>query len=177
MNRKTGITFAAAAMLAAALPLTTFAGNATVESVTTESKIDVEARYAGSETTETVYKVDVEWGAMQFTYNASGSRVWNPNTHEYTVSGGEATWTGSDNTLTVTNHSNAAVTVDFDFSPAAAYQDLRGSFSKQSMELATAVGTDITAAPTDVTEFTLSGVLADTVSSFTTIGQITVTVK
>lgn len=177
MNRKTGITFMAAAMLAAALPMTTLAANTSVDKVNAASTIDVQAKYVGSETTETVYKVDVEWGAMQFTYNASGSKIWNPNTHEYTVNKGGATWTGSDNKLTVTNHSNAEVTVDFAFAPAAEYAGLGGTFGMQTMKLESAENTLVAEAPKGETEFMLNGTLSDTVSQFTTIGEITVTVK
>ncbi len=177
MNRKTGITFMAAAMLAMALPMTTLADNTSVDKVNAASTIDVQAKYVGSETTETVYKVDVEWGAMQFTYNASGSKTWNPGTHEYTVNEGEATWTGSDNKLAVKNHSNAEVTVDFAFAPVAGYEGLGGSFSVPTMKLATAENTAVAEAPKGETEFMLNGTLSDKVSQFTTIGEITVTVK
>lgn len=72
--------------------------------------VGVTARYAASASTETVYSVDITWGNMIFTYSESGVRTWNPENHTYTAnkSGG---WDKTTADITVTNHSNADVTV------------------------------------------------------------------
>ncbi len=77
--------------------------------------IDVTGTYAG-DPSET-YSVDVKWGAMKFTYNANGKTQWNPASHEYDLAdGGEAAkWEYEGNTVTVTNHPNKAVNVNFSF--------------------------------------------------------------
>ena len=58
-----------------------------------------------------VVSVDINWGAMEFTYNKG---TWDPVNHEYVNSTGEA-WTAEGNTITVTNHSNVDVTASFEF--------------------------------------------------------------
>ena len=34
---------------------------------------------------QTVYSVDLTWEDMTFTYNESGARTWDPDTHTYTA--------------------------------------------------------------------------------------------
>lgn len=68
---------------------------------------------------EDTYKVDIGWGAMKFQFDA-GVGTWDPETHTYT-SGTAAGWTtdgyvdGTNNKVTVTNHSNNAVTAGFTY--------------------------------------------------------------
>lgn len=62
----------------------------------------------------TVYHVAINWGTLQFTYNDG---AWDPHTHTYAT----GTWTdGGEANITVTNHSNAAVTVAAKFQTANA---------------------------------------------------------
>lgn len=74
-----------------------------------------------------VYNVTVAWESMDFTYKKAAAGTWNPDTHTY--SGGnaagwvpngnqliaetnaEGNYTAVSSAITVTNHSNAAVTV------------------------------------------------------------------
>lgn len=56
-----------------------------------------------------VYKVDVTWTELTFTYT---SPAWNANTHVY--EGGS--WDKDSGTITVTNHSNWSITHDAKFS-------------------------------------------------------------
>ena len=63
----------------------------------------------------TVYKVDVKWGSMDFTYQGADTvRHWNPETHEYQEAlEGTGKWlffNEGDNAITVTNYSNKAIT-------------------------------------------------------------------
>lgn len=62
----------------------------------------------------TVYSVDVAWEGFAFSYNA-GDKEWKPADHSYETTG--AGWVNSDATVTVTNHSNAAVAVNVTYAP------------------------------------------------------------
>ena len=68
-----------------------------------------------------VYKVDISWGAMKFEFNNQSGK-WNTTTHEYDDTGETtAKWTeegfinGTNNQITVVNHSNAAVNATFNY--------------------------------------------------------------
>lgn len=124
----------------------------------------------------TVYSVDIAWGDMEFTYTAAAG-VWDPATHTITGADG-GTWKVNNeggNKITVTNHSNTAVTATINYAAASGYDSIIGSFDKTSLDLATAVGTEVSNAPKDSTELTLSGPLASSTPASTTIGTITVT--
>lgn len=57
----------------------------------------------------TVYSVDIAWDSdLSFEYTAGQQGAWNPDSHAYgdTVGAG---WTDATATVTVTNHSNAAI--------------------------------------------------------------------
>lgn len=65
----------------------------------------------------TVYSVDVVWEGLEFSYDA-GAKSWNAANHSYTTTK-NADWVNSDATVTVTNHSNAAVAVNVTYAPVA----------------------------------------------------------
>lgn len=73
---------------------------------------DVRGMYVDSSSTR-VYKVDVEWGAMKFVFNKH--QKWNPDTHSYndeiSILLDESAYEDGNNTIVVTNHSNADVRV------------------------------------------------------------------
>lgn len=142
---------------------------------TGDQDIDVEAKYQDNTTTATVYSVDVSWGAMQFTYTESGAMTWNPADHTYTDST-TAGWTANGNTVTVTNHSNADVTASFAFNALAAYDTVTGSFDIASETLDAGVVGGYDDADKVVATLTLAGALAETVTDFTKVGTITVTI-
>ena len=123
-----------------------------------------------------VYSVDIVWGDMAFTYTEEAG-VWNPATHETTGAGG-GIWSVNNsggNKIKVTNHSNAAVTATFSYAAATGYDTISGSFDKATLNLATAVDTEVSNAPSDTAALTLSGALASNTPANTTIGTITVT--
>lgn len=153
------------------LSMTAFAATIT----TGDQTIDVEAKYQDNTTTATVYSVDVSWGAMQFTYTESGAMTWNPGDHTYTDST-TAGWTANGNTVTVTNHSNADVTASFAFAALDAYNTVTGSFDIASATLDAGVVDGYDAADKVVATLTLAGTLAETVTDFTKVGTITVTI-
>lgn len=132
-------------------------------------KFDTDGTGTGSQVT---YSVDVEWGAMEFTYNAN-SGTWNPDTHTYE----DGSWNSSSNTVKVTNHSNAAVNVAVAYNAEAKYTDISGSFANDSFQLATAVGTTKEEAPNQTATLTLTGGnLASTQTENVKLGTATVTI-
>ena len=165
------------AMVFSLAPLSAYAD--TITGLGGTARCDVKATYvAGSSggAGATVYSVDIVWGDMAFTYTEEAG-VWNPATHETTGAGG-GIWSVNNsggNKIKVTNHSNAAVTATFSYAAAAGYGDISGSFDKATLNLATAVDTEVSNAPSDTAALTLSGALASNTPANTTIGTITVT--
>lgn len=158
-------------MLVLALSVT-----AVAETISTGDKdIDVEAKYQNSTTVGIVYSVDISWGAMQFTYTERGTKEWNPDDHSYTDST-SASWSASGNTVTVVNHSNVAVTASFAFEVLEAYNTVTGTFDVESRTLKAGAVDGYDTADKVTTKLTLNGTLAKTVTNFTKIGKIIVTV-
>ena len=112
---------------------------------------------------------------MQFTFTESGSKTWNPNNHSYTENTTTG-WTASGNTVTVTNHSNVGVTASFGFEALTAYNTVIGSFDVASKALAAGVVDGYDDAESVTAKLTLAGTLAESVTSFTKVGTITVTI-
>ncbi len=173
MKKITTILLALALVLA--MSITAFA--ATIESNSGSQDIDVSAKYVDGVSAPTRYSVDVTWGAMEFTYTVSGTKVWDPETHTYTTSTQPA-WTASGNTITVTNHSNTDITASFAFSALTAYNTVTGSFSSTSLTLPTAEGKAVNdAVLTGKTSLTLGGTLASDITVFTNVGTVIVTIS
>lgn len=173
------ITFSAA--LALALPLATSAfaaDNATsIDSANVSAQIGVQAKYNNSDS-GIGYKVDVEWGDMQFTYTPSSSRKWDSDAHKYTD--GAGTWTPqTDKTgkITVTNHSNTGIKVNFTYLDAG--YDLTGTLTPANITLPTAEGkTKDDSNLSGTTTFSLSGdSLPSYVTDFTKVGTINVAIS
>lgn len=130
---------------------------------------NVTASYkAGTSAGTTVYSVTITWGAMEFTYTDG---AWNPAKHEYN---GSWSYEEGSNIVTVTNHSNAPVTAQLDYTPEQGYNSITGTFDKDTLGLATAEGTAVDAAPTDQAALTLENPLKDKDASNTTVGKVTV---
>ena len=164
--------FALILTLALAFSLTAvhaFAVGNTLDNTTHSASQDVKATYNAGASTETVCSVTISWGAMAFTYNAG---AWNPNTHAY-----DASWKATDdsNTVTVTNHSNTDINAKLTYNAATNYAGITGTFSNDSLHLLTAVGTDVSKAPSETVTLTLSGILNSNTPAGTTIGTVTVT--
>lgn len=140
-----------------------------------ESK-NVTATYHKGQASDIVYSVDVSWGSMEFTYTAPAQGTWNPETHAYDNPGITGTWTCDDNAnkLTATNHSNADVKVTLDYTAAETYEAVKGVFDKATLELPTAVDTEVDKAPGESAFLSLSGELEESETAVT-VGTITVT--
>ena len=154
------------------------AGNVDGAGVGSQDPIDVTAKYNDGATEPTVYSVDLTWEDMTFTYNESGTRIWDPDTHTYkdTTSVG---WDKFTAEVTATNHSNTVVTVSFTYTPQG-NTGVTASMTKQSFTLAAGVENYPDHAPTNSAALTINGnskpndsVTAEGV----TIGTITVTIE
>lgn len=178
MTKKKSALVLTLAMVFSLAPLSAYATD-TITEVGRSANHDVTATYvAGSSggAGGTVYSVDITWGDMEFTYTAAAG-VWDPTTHTITGADG-GTWKVNNeggNKIKVTNHSNTAVTATFSYAAASGYEGISGSFDKTSLDLATAVGTEVSNAPSDSAALSLSGPLASSTPASTTIGTITVT--
>lgn len=165
------ITTTLALALALSMSVSAFAAETNTGGDTT---INVEARYAGSSTTVDVVSVDIEWGAMQFTYSESGSRTWNPYNHSYTTSS-EAGWSASGNTVTVTNHSNVDVAVGFRYE-ADTVTTATGNFDITSKTLTAGVEGKYAEADSVTAALTLTGTVPSTQTEFGKVGTVTVSI-
>ena len=59
-----------------------------------DTSIDVNAMYSDGVSTPDVISVNVEWGAMSFTYSVSGTKQWDATKHEYTTNVAKAVGAG-----------------------------------------------------------------------------------
>lgn len=166
------------AMVFSLAPLSAYA-NDTITGVGGTASCDVKATYvagASGGAGGKVYSVVIDWGDMAFTYTAEAGK-WDPATHTTTGADG-GVWSVNNtngNKIKVTNHSNAAVTATFSYTPAVGYTGITGSFDNTTLNLATAVDTLVSNAPSDSAALTLTGALASSTPANTTIGTITVT--
>ena len=90
-----------------------------------QESFDVNAKYVLGGKESTVYSVDVTWGSMDFTYTSAFKGNWNPTTHQYDGAT-DAKWTCKENAnvITVTNHSNAGVSLSFKYKSAENYSSI-----------------------------------------------------
>lgn len=178
MKKKTALVLTLAMVFSLA-PLSAYADTITTGGGTASH--DVKATYrAGSSggTGGTVYSVDITWGDMAFTYTAEAG-IWDPANHTYTGAEG-GVWTvdkDGGNTITVTNHSNTDVTAEFRYAAADGFTGINGTFDNASLNLESAVGTTVEAAPKATTSLSLNGALGSTTADNTKIGTITVTLN
>lgn len=161
--------------MVSSLSVTAFA--ATVTEDGGESSADVKGTYVAGKTTPTVYSVDVAWGSMEFTYTDEYIGDWNPATHNY-VNPIPAAWSCDTdaNKVTVTNHSNTAITATFDYTQKSEYTSVTGAFSNTPLDIPSAVNTEVSAAPNASSSLSLNGDLSKEASNIT-VGTVTVSIK
>ena len=150
-----------------------------VYSGTPSESITVNGTYVSGTQKEPKISVDVVWEAMEFTYYGPSDGTWNPATHTYegATDGG---WSTNTPAITVTNHSNVAVTAALDFTAESTGSGIIGTFTEASgtvndniLELATAEGTEVSEAPSATAGFGISGAAIDANQK---LGTITVTI-
>ena len=125
---------ALALVLTFAMAVTCFAATLTAPGQTTGG---VYATYVPAAAAGTVYQVDVAFGEMQFTYTPEGNGEWDTENHQY-VNKAAPKWEAAGNTITVTNHSNAAVTVNLSYKAATGFEAATASFDKTTFTLGSA---------------------------------------
>ena len=171
MNMKKITTLLAAAALTCAMGTTAFAADQDGVS-TGDYTADVNGTYqAGG---AVVYSVDIAWTDMNFTYTGAGEGTWDPETHQYSGSS-EGAWTASNDPITVTNHSNAAVKATASYQAETGYESTTMTFGNNEATVATAVGTEVASAPSATITVTPGGTLAESANGGK-IGTITVSI-
>ena len=173
MNMKKMISLLAAAALTCTMGTTAFAADQ--DGVNTGSySADVKGTYqAGG--SDAVYSVDIAWTDMSFIYTGAGEGTWDPETHQYSGSS-EGAWTASNDSITVTNHSNAAVKATASYQAETGYESTTMTFGENNGNtIATAVGTQVGEAPSATITVTPGGTLAESADGGK-IGTITVSI-
>lgn len=158
--------------LTASMSVTAFADNVTISPLE-DKEIDVQAKYVDGAATPDVYSVDMEWGAMQFTYTESGTNVWNAATHQYTLES-DTSWSASGNNVKVTNHSNDKVDVEFAYTSLDEFSDVTGEFDVESDTLDAGAVDGYDKADYVETLLTLGGKIDSSETEFIKVGAITV---
>ena len=173
MNMKKLVSMLAVAALTCAMGTTAFAADQ--DGVGTGSyNTDVKGTYYAGSSSDVVYSVDIAWTDMSFTYNGAGEGTWDPETHQY-EGGTEASWTASNDSITVTNHSNAAVKATASYQAETGYESTTMTFGNNEATVATAVGTEVASAPSATITVTPGGTLAESANGGK-IGTITVSI-
>lgn len=192
---KTAVVLAAATLSIGAAG-SAFAAAGGAENITSlpasKKDIAVTGTYEQGTASDTVYKVDIEWGAMAFTYKAAAKGSWNTATHKYDNAETAGKWTpavADGNRITVTNHSNAGVTAELSFAADSSISGLMGIFQvsdsdktdKSTLSLETAdngKGTDGAGMETSDSAYLVlsGGELGSDTAAGTKIGTVTVTI-
>ena len=141
-------------------------------------EITVTGVYQAGTTADEKISVDIVWEAMNFTYTAPSQGTWNPAAHAY-EGATEGGWSDNTPAITVKNHSNVAVNATLGFTAdvdgvIGTFTETSGTANDKVLELATAEGTEVSAAPTATANFGISGAAID---ADKTLGTITVTVE
>jgi hypothetical protein len=173
MNMKKLVSMLVAAALVCTMSTTAFAADQ--DGVGTGSySADVKGTYQAGGSGAVVYSVDIAWTDMSFTYTGAGGGTWDPETHQYSESS-EGAWTASNDSITVTNHSNAAVEATASYQAEAGYESTTMTFGNNGATVATAVGTEVASAPSATITVTPGGTLAESANGGK-IGTITVSI-
>lgn len=160
--------------LAATLSTVVFAAEADDGNI--KKNISVKAKYVEDIEASKTIQADVVWGKMEFTYNMSGTKTWNEKTHEYDIDT-NGKWSAKGNDISVINHSNTDIDVDFTYEPLDKYSLVKGEFTYDEVTIPTAenkaVDDEILTISTDLT---LSGVLSSDVTDLTKVGNVAVNI-
>lgn len=171
---KKTISIVMALALAATLGTAAFAAEADDGNI--KKNISVKAKYVEDIKASKTISADVVWGEMEFTYSVNGTKTWNAKTHEYDIDT-NGKWSAKGNDISVTNHSNRDIHVDFTYEPLDKYSFVKGEFTYDEVTIPTAenkaVDDEILTISTDLT---LSGGLSSDVTDLTKVGNVAVTI-
>ena len=130
---------------------------------------DVAAVDGGVEIASVIYSVDVEWGAMYFTYSDG---TWDPDSHSYVDVGWTCDHTNG-NRIMVTNNSSVPIKTQLSFSGTD--HAITATFYDDANHATTGTLLDIGA--TMPYYLTLSGKPSQTMDEYMSIGTIKVTIR
>lgn len=164
--------------LTASVSGTALAGGGTdkLTNVKNQQSIDIEVACQNNTVIPDVYSVDIEWQDMIFTYNASGTKTWNPVTHMYTA---ETTgqWSKDAADITVINHSNRSIEVvvsyENDNQIGVDVLVTNGTFTIESAVDKAVDAPELKQSAT----LTISGIPDDQTAKDMKVGQVTITIK
>jgi hypothetical protein len=158
-------------------------GSSTFTSGTSQG--DVVVKITDGNTVTKVYKVDVVWGTLDFTYDftVDGTPTWDVTNHKYDAASGDESehWDKTSDKITVKNHSNAAVAVSASFttesgvSASVTTNGVTATLSNNTATISTAEGTVPNSAPSQEITVGVSGI--PTTTSEFTVDTITVTIS
>ena len=140
-------------------------------------EIIVTGVYQAGKAADEKISVDLVWDAMDFTYTAPSQGTWNPATHTY-EGATEGGWSDNTPAITVKNHSNVALNATLGFTPdvtgvVGTFTEASGTANDNILELATAVDTEVSNAPTATANFGISGAAIDADKA---LGTVTATI-
>lgn len=148
---------------------------------------DVKVSYDDSNAADIIYSVNITWGSLEFKYQPLQGQ-WDPETHSYKnmVAPGWSFDPGA-NAITVTNHSNSAITAHFTYTAASGFSNILGNIEgkfyssenaeKANANLPTAEDTARENAPTYTAYLQLFGTLDKEKTASVTSGTVTVTIE
>ncbi|MDO4325315.1 MAG: hypothetical protein Q4E24_04635 [bacterium] len=191
--KKTAAVLTAAAMMSMSMGMIAYADSPITTNPGSDSK-NVTGNYVAGGSAGTVYKVDITWGDMKFTYTAAGGGTWDTTTHSYSgaTQGG---WSSESNTITLKNHSNAEITAALSFAGGTGFENVTAAFTDEDTNNAltdnklTLESADqdeyrklVSAAvgyktPTKSAKMMLSGEPTESFLDGTTIGTVTVSIE
>ena len=163
-----------ALVIALSLSVTAFAAT---NDGTSDTEITVNGSFVSGTAADEKISVDIVWDAMDFTYTAASQGTWNPVTHTY-EGATEGGWSDNTPAITVKNHSNVALNATLGFTADVAgvigtFTEASGTANDNILELATAVDTEVSNAPTATANFGISGAAIDADKA---LGTVTVTI-
>jgi len=125
-------------------------------------------------TADVVYSVDISWQGMSFTYLGADESVWDPVNHVYGPKA-EGSWAQSNASITVTNHSNAAIYATFIYEKDSGFGTADMVFDTEGFVVPSAETN--ARAESDSIKVKPSGFLTETATGGTKIGTITVSIE
>lgn len=171
---KKTISIIMALALAATLSTVVFAAEA--DDGNLKKNISVKAKYVEDIKASKTIQADVIWGKMEFTYSVNGTKTWNAKTHEYDIDT-NGKWSAKGNDISVTNHSNRDIDVDFTYDPLDKYSFVKGEFTYDAVTIPTAENKAVDDENLTIsTALTLSGGLSSDVTDLTKVGNVAVTI-